>query len=376
MMTILLGVFAIATGVSALYLERKLLRIQKPIETISVDSQKLRAKIGATPPLWMLSQIQKDLSKYEAGIKEKMLNEAFQGKRINQLALVRFTIKDRHLSFSLDERNLNSFRFKQVLASMQLLNQEVELPNVDFIVSLEDALDENCGMPLCPCFVFAKKETQDSLVLIPDFKALAGYHSLRDVIEKGNRKFSWKSKKAKGFWRGTSTGGHLTKTNWESFMRARLVLLSLKYPKEIDARFNHVRQCDPDIPLIMKKKGMVSKSIKKTDHLKYKYLVDIDGNSCTYERCFWILLSNSLLLKQESQNIQWYYGAIQPNKHYLAIKEDLSDLLQKISWAQEHDEEAQKISERATEFVYDHLSSEDTLLYMYLLLKEYARLQK
>ena len=272
MMTILLGVFAIATGVSALYLERKLLRIQKPIETISVDSQKLRAKIGATPPLWMLSQIQKDLSKYEAGIKEKMLNEAFQGKRINQLALVRFTIKDRHLSFSLDERNLNSFRFKQVLASMQLLNQEVELPNVDFIVSLEDALDENCGMPLCPCFVFAKKETQDSLVLIPDFKALAGYHSLRDVIEKGNRKFSWKSKKAKGFWRGTSTGGHLTKTNWESFMRARLVLLSLKYPKEIDARFHHVSQCDPDVPSIMKKKGMVGETVKKIDHLKYKYL--------------------------------------------------------------------------------------------------------
>ena len=142
----------------------------------------------------------------------------------------------------------------------------------------------------------------------------------------------------------------------------------------MDARFTSVVQCDQEIRPLMKAKGMISSSVSRPDHLKYKYLIDVDGNSCSYERFFWLLLSNSLVIKQITTNVQWYYGGLEPYKHYLPVKEDLSDLLEKIQWARAHDEEARLMAERATEFVNDNLSPEDTLVYLYHLLKEYSRL--
>lgn len=40
------------------------------------------------------------------------------------------------------------------------------------------------------------------------------------------------------------------------------------------------------------------------------------------------------------------YMALKPWKHYVPIKRNLSDLLEKIEWAKEHDEEAKKIAKR------------------------------
>ena len=111
------------------------------------------------------------------------------------------------------------------------------------------------------------------------------------------------------------------------------------------------------------------------NHLEYKYLVDVDGNSCSFERYFWVLLSNSLVLKQITPNIQWYYSALNPYEHFVPVKEDLSDLLEKYEWALSHDLEAKKIAQNATEFAKENLSTEDVFLYMHCLLKEYARLQ-
>lgn len=373
-LSILLLVLFAATSTTSFVLYNQLKHSQKEIRTLSVDPKILQAKLTKQPPEWMVRQIRKDLSAYSGGITKQMIDAAFHGERIDTFNLVRFTIQNGHIAFSHDEKNLYSRHFRELLGCIKKLSEHVKLPDVDFIVSLEDGFEGNPD--LGPCFVFAKKEHVDSLILVPDIKALAGYGKLREMIPNANKKISWNQKLPKTFWRGSTTGGYSTLTTWDRLARAKLVLLSLSHPEEIDARFNSVVQCDPEIPHLMKSKGMISASVSRPDHLKYKYLVDVDGNSCSYERYFWLLLSNSLVIKQVTPNVQWYYGGLEPYKHYLPVKEDLSDLMEKMDWARQHDEESRLMAERATEFVEENLSPEDTLVYLSLLFKEYARLQK
>lgn len=364
--------FAAATGTS-FYFHNQYKHARKEIKTIPLDVTLLQKKLSESPPAWMMKQIQNDLGYYATGITKEMLDQAFSGRRIQDFSLVRFTIKEGHIAFAHDEKNLYSRHFRELLGCIKKLSEYVPLPDVDFIVSLEDGFEGNPGVG--PCFVFAKKADVASLILIPDIKAMVGYSRLRSQIPLASEKFSWEKKVGRSFWRGSTTGGYSTLSTWEHLARAKLVLLSLGHPDKIDARFTGAVQCDEQVPLLMKAKGMLSKSVAKGDHLKYKYLVDVDGNSCSYERYFWLLLSNSLVLKQMTPNIQWYYGALEPYKHYVPVKEDLSDLLEKIEWAKEHDLEARLIAEEATHFIENNLQPEDTALYLYLLIKEYAKLQ-
>ena len=195
------------------------------------------------------------------------------------------------------------------------------------------------------------------------------------MIPVGNHKYQWEGKLEQAFWRGSSTGGTLNLTNWANFPRCKLALLSLTHPKELDAKVTRVVQCENDTKELIHSKGLVASTVDRIDHLKYKYLVDVDGNSCSFERYFWLLLSNSLVIKQVTPYVQWYYGALKPYKHFLPVKEDLSDLMEKISWARTHDSEAKAIAQNATQFVQENLTDEDTLVYLKHLLDEYAKIQ-
>jgi hypothetical protein len=369
----LLSFLFAAAVVSVFVLYNQLKIAKKDIHTIAIDPVILEKKLAQEPPKWMIEQIEKDLAPFQSGITREMLDHAFRGKKVDRFSLIRFTIQNGHISFSLDERNLSTRHFLQLLSCIQKLNEHIKLPDVDFVVSLDDGLCEDVG--LGPCFTFAKDQSLDG-VLIPDIKALAGNTILRQTISEANEKFKWEQKEEKCFWRGASTGGFSTAATWHKLARSQLVLLSLAHPEMIDARFHKVIQCEPNIPAILEAKGMVGSSVSREDHLKFKYLIDVDGNSCTYERYFWLLLSNSLVLKQMTQNVQWYYGGLTPYQHFVPVKADLSDLLEKIEWAKAHDAECKKMAERASQFVKDNLSSEDTLLYLYLLLQRYALLQK
>ena len=110
--------------------------------------------------------------------------------------------------------------------------------------------------------------------------------------------------------------------------------------------------------------------------IQYKYQLLIDGNSCSYGRAFWQLFSNSVILKQDSDAIQWYYRALIPYVHYVPIKHDLEDLQSQLAWVLAHDTDAKKISKQAQMFATRNLSNKQILYYTYLLLCAYATLQK
>lgn len=53
----------------------------------------------------------------------------------------------------------------------------------------------------------------------------------------------------------------------------------------------------------------------------------------------YLLAGDSVVLKQDSRYYEHFYNELRPWDHYIPIRADLGDLLEKIQWAREHDEE-------------------------------------
>lgn len=53
----------------------------------------------------------------------------------------------------------------------------------------------------------------------------------------------------------------------------------------------------------------------------------------------YLLAGDSVVLKQDSIYYEHFYNELQPWEHYVPVRADLGDLLEKIQWAREHDEQ-------------------------------------
>jgi hypothetical protein len=188
---------------------------------------------------------------------------------------------------------------------------------------------------------------------------------------------AWEKKWSNAIWRGSTTGGTYTFDNWWQFPRSRLVLYSLAHPNVVDARFTgSFWQCEDGVAQLLQQKGLVGSYVPIADHLRYRYLIDIDGNSCTWSRFYWILRSQSVPLKITSKDIQWYYGGLEPWYHYVPVLNDFSDLEQQVEYLRNNDAHAREIAQNGREFALTYLTHEMALQYMYFSLLEYTKLLK
>jgi hypothetical protein len=60
--------------------------------------------------------------------------------------------------------------------------------------------------------------------------------------------------------------------------------------------------------------------------LKYKYILSADGYAAAWRRPTLVLHSNSILFKTLSDFTQWYYDKLIPDKHFVLLDEDLSNI--------------------------------------------------
>ena len=79
---------------------------------------------------------------------------------------------------------------------------------------------------------------------------------------------------------------------------------------------------------------------------QYKYQINIDGTVAAY-RLPYLLAGDSLVLKQDSPYYEFFYNELKPYEHYVPFNRDLSDLLEKIQWAREHDKEVSHVQVKA-----------------------------
>lgn len=227
-----------------------------------------------------------------------------------------------------------------------------DLPHGPVIVWLEDGMWTLPYSARVPIFAFGKYETDMHTFLIPDpaFMHSKGYAEEIKNIQSFDRAHPWEVKKPTVFWRGASTGLGLYHERWREGPRVKICLMAreLGKPDVLDAAITKlVTYRDNPSAEELPKLGVVAPAVPFEEFLQHRYLVDLDGEFCAWKSLFLKLASGSVVLKVESHLRQWYYHRLKAWEHYIPLKKDLSDLMEKIEWMRANDSECQEISRRA-----------------------------
>ena len=186
--------------------------------------------------------------------------------------------------------------------------------------------------------------------LVPDnvFVPTRGY--LDAKIDTKKLEIPWGERKPIAFWRGSTTGQPADRQiGWRSLPRLRLCELALEHPGLMDAGISQVIQIsDPEASGVIQAAGLIRPYVPAREFNRYKYQIDIDGNTNAWPGLFQKLISGNPVLKVASPRgfRQWYYDRLIPWVNFVPIASDMNDLTDKIKWLQSHDDTARKIGER------------------------------
>lgn len=95
---------------------------------------------------------------------------------------------------------------------------------------------------------------------------------------------------------------------------------------------------------------------------QYKYLINVDGTVAAY-RFPYLLAGGGLVLKQDSEYYEHFYQQLREWEHYVPVKNDLGDLVEKVQWALSNDDKAHQIARNARQFANDHLLPQNIICY-------------
>ena len=322
-----------------------------------IDDHKVADKIKNPSP-WVLKQINADFSHYTK-FSPQAIEDTFNIFGTKNM-MVKIEVKDGKVTFTKKDSTALNGAFEFGLSIYKLIFtyalQKGYIKNVTFLLTdMLTNIPSGCStQDLAPVMVVAKdisRNIDKDLVLIPDWMNLNSWHKLKPRIDAAINTFPWNKKVAKMVWRGgvaDVTGYRKKLIEYSESTHSKLV--DAKFVSDGDKAFMHPEH-----------------------HLLYKYQISVDGHTAPWERPVWQLYSNSLMIKQKSPLIQWYYNAIEPGQHYVEYSGDPSELghiLEKYT-----DEQMQQISSNARDFVKNNLSTDDMVAYVILVLQRLEKLQ-
>ncbi|RXM29401.1 KDEL motif-containing protein 1 [Acipenser ruthenus] len=311
-----------------------------------------------------IPQILRDLAFFQTIDPDKIVKEIT--KRFGQRqSLCHYTIKDNQVYIKTHGEHVGFRIFMDAL--LLSLTRKVKLPDVEFFVNLGDwPLEKRKPTEkLHPILSWCgSNETRDIVMptydLTESVLETMGRVSLDMISVQANTGPVWEDKNSTAFWRGRDSRRE----------RLELVKLARKHPDLIDAAFTNFFFFKHNESLY----GPLVKHVSFFDFFKYKYQINIDGTVAAY-RLPYLLAGDSVVLKQDSIYYEHFYNDLKPWEHYVPFKRDLSDLLEKIQWVKNHDEEAKKIAKAGQEFARNSLMGDTIFCYYVKLFQEYANLQ-
>lgn len=119
-------------------------------------------------------------------------------------------------------------------------------------------------------------------------------------------------------------------------------------------------------------KATPTKYISLTDHTQYKYLIDVQGRGYSGRTKLLMFTGRPLFIAERQWTEFWSKDAV-PFVHYVPVKEDLSDLIEKLDWVENNPDESAKIAKNAQEFAMTHLRREDAINYFAELIIECSK---
>jgi hypothetical protein len=163
----------------------------------------------------------------------------------------------------------------------------------------------------------------------------------------------WEQKKNKAFWGGDLTGKYKGATDLEkclSNQRCRFVL-DHAGSKLIDVGITHLL-------------GKLKSSIVNGTEIKkkkvgfdiiqqYKVIICLEGNDLS-SGLKWMLQSKSVVLMPPPTRTSWAMEELlEPWVHYIPMLPDGSNAEEMVQWVLDNEQEARRIAERATLYIYD-----------------------
>lgn len=310
------------------------------------------------------AQINKDLSVFSA-VDPDLISIEVPLRFGQRQSLCHYTIKNNKVYVKTFGEHVGFRIFMDAI--LLSLTRKVQVPDVEFFVNLGDwPLEKRkTSDKIHPIFSWCgSNNTRDIVMptydLTESVLETMGRVSLDMMSVQANTGPSWPQKNSTAFWRGRDSRQE----------RLELVKLSRAHPTMIDAAFTNFFFFKHDESLY----GPLVKHVSFFDFFKYKYQINIDGTVAAY-RLPYLLAGDSVVLKQDSGYYEHFYSQLQPWEHYIPIRADLGDLLDKIQWARDHDEEARSISQKGQQFARSHLMGDMVFCYYYKLFQKYSELQ-
>lgn len=110
------------------------------------------------------------------------------------------------------------------------------------------------------------------------------------------------------------------------------------------------------------------------DQLEYQFIVSVEGIDVA-TNLKWIMASNSLCLIRRPRFETWFMeGTLKPGVHYVELKDDFSDLEEKIDYYRSHPEQAKAIIENAKRYCTKFSKPAHERLISLLVIDRYLRL--
>jgi glycosyl transferase family 90 len=349
---------------------------------------------------WVQSRLDSDFSKFHAkGIHKnqfQLIDKLILENKIQ--SLMHYQIINNKIYVNLHDRKSN--RYKVITEKLNsMIAQGYKFPNVEFVIGFDDAWDQ-LGLlkkyypeislaDLPPILVFAadkKSKYRDHYILFVDDYTIdnsvmgnrRGWASILQDVAKGNKLYNWQNKIDKVMWRGLDTDCcHYV--NCEDSPRSKLVEISNNYPDIIDAKYAKPKYFYSFIkknlrPLMLMLS--IPPFISQEKQIAYRVLANLDGHTTTYPGLLWRLYSNSLVIKQDSTKEQWFYDILVPWKHYVPMKNDASDIVEKATWVMNNKDKAYDIVKEANSIVKHNLMPEHIDDYIKELLNYHFKLQR
>ncbi|XP_006972381.2 protein O-glucosyltransferase 3 isoform X1 [Peromyscus maniculatus bairdii] len=311
-------------------------------------------------------QIEQDFTSFPSINLQQMLKEVPKRFGDERGAVVHYTIINNHIH----RRSLGKYTDFKMFSDEILLSlaRKVTLPDLEFYINLGDWPLEHRKVNDTPSPIpiiswCGSLDSRD--IILPTYDVThSTLEAMRGVTNdllsvQGNTGPSWINKTEKAFFRGRDSREE----------RLQLVQLSKENPQLLDAGITGYFFFQEKEKELGKAKLMGF-----FDFFKFKYQVNVDGTVAAY-RYPYLMLGDSLVLKQDSPYYEHFYVALRPWKHYIPIKRNLSDLLEKVKWAKENDEEAKKIAKEGQLTARDLLQPPKLFCYYYRVLQKYAERQ-
>ena len=110
------------------------------------------------------------------------------------------------------------------------------------------------------------------------------------------------------------------------------------------------------------------------EQLRYKYVLSIEGFDVA-TNTKWIMASNSVCFMRKPRFETWFMeGSLIPGMHYVQLKDDHSDLEEKVAFYNDHPDLAREIVNNANRYVDQFRNHKQELIISLLVMQKYFRL--